>query len=131
MVTRKILIVEDEAALREALRDKLEKENFDVLVATNGEEGLQLATKEEPDLILLDIIMPKMNGYTMAKKLREIEKAKGIVEPKTPIIFLTNVDQEKGMAAGQQLGIYEYLVKTDWGLANIVKKIKDTLENSQ
>jgi CheY-like chemotaxis protein len=131
-MTKKILVVEDEIALREALHDKLEKEGFEVIIANNGEEGLQKAIKEEPNLILLDIIMPKMDGFAMAQKLREMEKEeetkKGTEIPKMPIIFLTNVEQDKGMPSSQKLGIYEYLVKTDWGLDNIVKKIKDTLE---
>lgn len=127
-MNKKILIVEDEKALREALRDKLVKEDFIVVEATNGEEGLVMVTKEQPDLILLDIIMPKMDGFTMAEKMREIERSKGLAEGRTPIIFLTNVDEEKGLPSGQKLGIYDYLVKSDWGLQNIVKKIKDKLD---
>lgn len=125
---KKILIVEDEKALRDALSDKLTSEKFIVIEAVNGEEGLKMAIEEKPDLILLDIIMPVMDGFTMIGKLREAEKTKGLAEGKIPIILLTNVDQEKGMGPGQKLGIYDYLVKSDWGLQNIVKKIKDKLD---
>lgn len=125
---KKILIVEDEKALRDALSDKLKNEKFVVIEATNGEEGLKMAVEEQPDLILLDIIMPVMDGFTMIGKLREAEKTKGLTEDRIPIILLTNVDQEKGMGPGQKLGIYDYLVKSDWGLQNIVKKIKDKLD---
>ena len=120
---KKILIVEDEVALREALRDKFQREDFIIIEASNGEEGLKKAIDEEPDLILLDIIMPKMDGFTMVQKLREAEKDKGVEEAKIPVIFLTNVDEEKGMSPGQQLGVYDYLVKSDWGLKDIVKKL--------
>ena len=72
-MNKKILIVEDELSLREALAKKLVSENFEVLEAENGQIGLEVATREKPDLILLDIIMPVMDGMTMLKKLKENE----------------------------------------------------------
>lgn len=121
---KKILIVEDEIPLREALVDKLTREGFDALEAKNGEEGLQAALKEKPDLILLDIIMPVMDGMTMMKKLREDEWGK-----KVPIILLTNLSATEERIVK---GIVEnepayYLVKSDWKIGDVVKKVKERL----
>ena len=125
-MTRTILIVEDEDTLRNVLREKLEKENFAVLEAKNGQEGLDLALAKKPDLILLDIVMPVMDGLTMAKKIREEERKAGkLSEGQMPIIFLTNLSDEKTLSSGQQAGVYDYLVKATWTLDGIIKKIKD------
>lgn len=128
MTPKKILIIEDERPLREALRDKLQKEGFDTLEAADGREGLELALKEEPNLILLDIIMPVMDGFTMAERLREEESKRNVLANNSiPIILLTNLSGVENMAEAQKHGIYTYLVKTDWKIENVVKKIKDTL----
>ena len=125
-MTKTILIVEDEDTLRNVLREKLEKENFSVLEAKNGQEGLDLALAKKPDLILLDIVMPVMDGLTMAKKIREEERKAGkLSEGQMPIIFLTNLSDEKTLSSGQQAGVYDYLVKATWTLDGIIKKIKD------
>ena len=81
-----ILIVEDERALMQALSEKIQKSGFKVIEAVNGLEGLQLSVKYSPDLILLDIVMPKMDGMTMIKELRNKKQGKNI-----PVIFLTNL----------------------------------------
>jgi len=119
---RKILIVEDEAALREALVDKLTRESFNVLAAQNGEEGLEIALKEHPDLILLDIIMPKMDGMTMMKKLREDTWGKDV-----HIILLTNLSatEEKIIKGIVENEPSYYLVKSDWKIGDVVKKVKE------
>lgn len=127
MRPKTILIVEDEKPLREALEAKLRRD-FETIETSDGEEGLKAAIEQEPDLILLDIIMPKMDGFTMAKKLRAYERSKGILaNNQIPIIFLTNLAEERGMGEGQKRGIYDYLVKSNWTLDSIVKKIKDKL----
>lgn len=122
--SKKILIVEDEQSLRETLVDKLTREGFDVLEAKNGEEGLERTLKEHPDLILLDIVMPKMDGMTMMKKLREDEWGKRV-----SIILLTNLsatDAEiiKGVIEDEPS---YYLVKSDWKIKDVVNKVKETL----
>jgi len=121
---KKILIVEDEQDLREALTDKLTREGFEVLGAKNGEEGLKVALAARPDLILLDIVMPVMDGMTMMKKLREEnEWGKNV-----SVILLTN------LSATDQIirGIVEdepayYLVKSDWKIEDVVKKVRERL----
>lgn len=119
---KKVLIVEDETALREALVDKLTREGFDALEAKDGEEGLKIALKEHPGLILLDIIMPKMDGMTMMKKLREDEWGKGV-----PIILLTNLSatEEKIIKGIVENEPSYYLVKSDWKIEDVVKKVKE------
>jgi len=127
-MTKTILIVEDDDSLRNILCEKLEKERFVILKAKNGQEGLEMALAKRPDLILLDIIMPVMDGLTMANKLREVEgKTDQMSQGRTPIIFLTNLSDEKALSSGQQAGVYDYLVKTAWTLDGIVKKVKDKL----
>ena len=119
---KKILIIEDEPALREALADKLSREGFSCLEAKNGLEGLDFALKEHPDLILLDIIMPVMDGMTMLEELRKNPWGKNV-----PVILLTNLSEVEKVAESLRHGIYDYLVKSDWSLEDIVKKVKGKL----
>lgn len=118
----KILIIEDECSLRKALADKFTKEGFMVIEAKDGEEGLKLALKEKPDLILLDIIMPKMDGITMLGKLREDKWGKDV-----RVIILTNLEDENKVMESVQKGAYDYLIKSDWKLEDVVKKAKEKL----
>jgi DNA-binding response OmpR family regulator len=119
---KKVLIVEDDKALRNVLKDKLNNENFSVLVANDGKEGLSVAEKKKPDLILLDIIMPKMNGLEMLKKLREDRWGKTV-----PILLLTNDSNPEHMRETLKVDASDYLIKSDWNLEDIIKKIKETL----
>ncbi len=122
---KKILIVEDEVALLQVLTEKLKKDNFEVLQARNGQEGLQQAFSLHPDLILLDIIMPVMDGMTMLAKLRIDEWGKSV-----PVSILTNLSNEQRVAESLQQGVYDYLVKSDWTLEDLVQKIKNRLGTS-
>lgn len=117
-----ILIVEDEQGIQRALSDKLKEEGFSVLEAKNGQEGLDVAKVNHPDLILLDILMPVMDGMTMLKTLREDDSCKDI-----PVIFLTNLDDQEKVAEALKAESFDYLIKTDWSLAEVVKKIKAKL----
>ena len=124
----KLLIVEDEEIMRKALVDTFTREGFTVVPAQDGEEGLAEALREHPDLILLDIIMPKMDGMTMLKKLRKDDWG-----AHAKVILLTNVSAAATVAQGIQAGmetVYEYLVKTDWTLDEIVKKVKERLKGT-
>ncbi len=121
-----ILIVEDEKSLRGALVDFLLAKNFIPIEAKNGREGVQIALSKHPDLILLDIIMPEMDGMASLKKIREDSWGE-----KVPVIILTNLSASK-----EQLIDYKipsrptyYLIKSDWKLYDIVKKIESILEN--
>jgi len=116
----KILVVDDEKAFLEIMVDKLSKEGFRVLTAHDGQVGLDVALKEKPAVILLDVLMPKMHGWEMYNKLRQDSWGK-----KVPVIILTNVSNEAKQEEGEQTGKFDYCVKTDYNLADIVKKIKD------
>ena len=120
-----ILIVEDEPTLLKVYAEELGDEKFRVLKATNGQQGLELALREKPDLILLDILMPIMDGLTMMDKLRE----KDLYGKNVPIILLTNLSasEEKIMQAITKNEPAYYLVKSDWTLQDVVEKIRERL----
>jgi DNA-binding response OmpR family regulator len=116
---KKILIIEDEKALSQALFDKLERDGFIVIRACNGKIGLEMALEEKPDLILLDIVMPVMDGLTMLQELKKDDWGN-----KAKVIVLTNLyDSEKVIDCVEQ-GVTDYLIKTDWKLVDIIEKIK-------
>lgn len=122
---KKILIVEDEEALCKVCAEELRSAGFDVLTALNGIEGLQTALSEKPDLILLDIIMPLMDGLTMMNTLRE----KNIYGKNVPIILLTNMSagEEQIMQSIIKNEPAYYLVKSDWDLSQVIDKINERL----
>ena len=122
-LNKKILVVEDETPLRNAVTDILTFEGFTVLQAKNGQEGLDIALKEHPDLILLDLMMPIMDGLTMLEKLRQ-----DTVFGKTAaVILLTNINDPEKVAMATEAGSYDFLVKSDWNIEDVVKKIKGRL----
>lgn len=120
MNEKKVLIVEDEGFLLDLLSNKLKSEGFAVIGAKNGEEGLKTTLEEKPDLILLDLIMPVMDGITMLKKLRESEEGKTV-----PVIVLTNLSESEKVEEAIKAGVHDYLVKTAWSPEDMVKKIKE------
>lgn len=121
---KKILIIEDEKPMLKVLVDKFNREGFHVFEAKDGAEGLKVALKQRPDIILLDLIMPKMDGITMMRKLREEnEWARNV-----PIIILTNLQaDDKVMSAVTRDEPSFYLVKTSWTLEDVVRKVKERL----
>src|SRR3989344_4698898 len=122
-LNKTLLIVEDDSSLLLALNDRFADEGFKIIQAKNGEEGLELAIKHRPDLILLDIIMPKMDGITMLKKMREDAWGKH-----APFIILTNLSvDDKVLNDISKTEPSYYLVKTDWNIEAVVKKVKDRL----
>lgn len=121
----KILIVEDDVIISKTYTEELRDDGFLVLTAMNGKDGLDLALREKPDIILLDILMPIMDGLTMMDKLRE----KDLYGKNVPIILLTNLSasEEKIMQAITKNEPAYYLVKSDWNLSAVVEKIKERL----
>lgn len=117
-----ILIVEDEEPMQLALKDILVFEGFSVFEAKNGEEGLEMALREHPDLILLDILMPEMNGLAMLKKLREDDWGK-----KSKVIILTNYDEKEYVATALENEVFDYFIKTDIKITEVIQKIKEKL----
>lgn len=120
----KILLVEDDPMVVRMYQKKLDKEGFRVTVAFNGQEGLEALKKEKPDLILLDIMMPKMNGIEMLKKVKADPAAKNI-----PVVILTNLgDRPEDVQKAKDLGAEDYWVKANISLKEVVEKIKKILD---
>jgi len=125
MDKKKILIIEDEEATQKAISEALADQEFTVLTANDGEEGLATSLREHPDLILLDILMPKMDGMIMLQKLRLDEWGKTV-----STIILTNVNPNSSSVINSILQTEPayYLVKSDVKLEGIVDKIKEVLK---
>ena len=121
---KKILIVEDEMAILNVLADKFTLEGFEVAVAKNGQEGLKIALKNHPDLVLLDIVMPIMDGMTMLGELRKDLWGKDV-----SVIFLTNLSDASRVLQSLDQGVNDYLVKSDWKIKDIVEMVKGKLKN--
>lgn len=116
---KKILVVEDEKSLRSPLEKRLLSDGFDVITASDGEDGYNKAISEKPDLILLDIILPIMDGITVLNKLRQDPWGKSV-----PIIILSNLSRADMVEESKNKGVNTYLVKTDWKLEEVVEKVK-------
>ena len=119
----KILIVEDEPILHEALKEFLKREKFEVFSAYDGDEAIKLAKEKTPDLILLDIILPKKDGYDVLDYLKLNKKTQNI-----PVVLLTNLESAENVEKAFSKGATTYLVKANYRLEDIVKKIKEILK---
>lgn len=120
-----ILVVEDEFIMRQTLMDNLTSEGFNVLQAKDGVEGLAVISEHHPDLILLDILMPRMDGLTMMQELRNQDEW----GKKVPIILLTNLspDEDRIMKIIAENEPTYYLLKVDWKIGDVIEKIKERL----
>ncbi|MCD6402658.1 response regulator [bacterium] len=119
---KKILFIEDESALQKTFGEILSQEGFKMISALDGETGLNLAKKEKPDLILLDLILPKLHGFEVLKRLKGDSETKEI-----PIIVLTNLEEIADVEKAIELGATTYLVKANYSLEEVVQKIKKAL----
>ena len=115
---KKIILIEDEEILANMYRLKFTKAGYEIIVASDGEEGLALAKKEKPDLILLDIIMPKKDGFLVLEELKSNASLKSI-----PVYMLTNLGQEEDVARGKELGAIGYCIKADTTPGELVEII--------
>jgi CheY-like chemotaxis protein len=121
---KKILVIDDDNNLRLVLVDKLNMSGFEAIGASNGKEGLEKALEWHPDVILLDVMMPVMNGQEMLRKLREDkwgERAK--------VIMLTVVEDAGVIAQAVQDGSFAYIIKTDQSMDDVVEKVKSMLKS--
>jgi DNA-binding response OmpR family regulator len=118
----RILIIEDDNFLMNMYTTRFEKEGFKVLMAEDGEKGLKMAKKEKPDFILLDILLPKMNGFEVLKGLKEDEETK-----KIGVLLLTNLSQRGEVEEGLKLGALDYLIKAHFMPTEVVNKVKKYL----
>ena len=119
IMDKKILIIEDEPDIREAMAEAVGDAGFTVLTAENGAVGYETAIAEEPDLILLDIVMPVMDGHTTLKKLREHPWGRH-----AKVVMLTSMDDVRNVASAHESSITDYLIKPHSSLEEIVAKVK-------
>lgn len=116
----KVVLVEDDKFLQKILMTKFIKEGFDVRAASDAEEGLQLILADQPDIVLLDLILPKMSGFDLLTELKATQKTKNV-----PVVILSNLGQEEDIARAKGLGAIDFLVKADISINEVVQKVKE------
>lgn len=121
-MAKKILFVEDEEALQKTLGDLLRREGYEVISALDGKSGLKLAKESDPDLILLDLILPKIHGFDVLKEIKADPKTKDI-----PLIVLTNLEGMGDVEQALELGATTYLVKANYSPNEVLEKIRRVL----
>jgi len=120
---KKVLIIEDDPFLSGMYLKKLKLSGFEVKVAADGKDGLESIKKDRPDLILLDIVLPQMDGYEILKRLKEDKELRNI-----PVILLTNLGQKEEVEKGMALGAEAYIIKAHFTPTAVVDKVKEVLE---
>ena len=120
---KKIMIVEDDSFVMDIYQTKLSHEGFEIIESINGVEALNKLAIEKPDMILLDIIMPQMNGLETLEKIKKDERLKDI-----PIILLSNLSQKEDIAKGMELGAVDYLIKSHFTPSEVLEKIKNNMK---
>lgn len=121
-MTKKILFIEDESSLQQTMREILRQEEFNMISALDGEEGLKKTKEEKPDLILLDLILPKLDGFEVLKRIKADPET-----AKIPIIVLTNLEGTTDVEKALELGATTYLVKANYEIDEVIDKIKQNL----
>lgn len=120
---KKILIVEDDEFLRSLNAKRLEADGYQVVVAIDGQEAIDMIPKELPDLIFLDLLLPNVNGFTVLEKIKADEKTKGI-----PVVVFSNLGQKEDIDKARGLGALDYLIKANFTLDDVAAKIKEILK---
>ena len=120
---KRILVIEDDRSLQNALVEMISQEGYEAISAFDGEEGLKKISESTPDLILLDIILPKKNGYEVLDEIKKDPAKKDI-----PVMILTNLEEVDNVQKALDLGATTFMVKSDFSLKDILEKIKETLK---
>lgn len=118
----KVLIIDDDEAILEMYKIKFDETGFETLIASNGQDGIEIAKDKNPEVILLDILMPEFNGLDVLRKLKEDEKTKMI-----PVYLLTNIQKDGVTEKAMKLGAEKYFMKAEYEPAHLVEKIKNIL----
>jgi CheY-like chemotaxis protein len=121
-MAKTILIVEDELTMQRALKNKLEQAGYAIRAAADGNEALADMQKAVPDLVLLDLIMPKLDGISVLRQMKNDEQLKNV-----PVVILTNLSSGDKVAEAMQLGTFDFLVKANYSLDDVLKKVRDRL----
>lgn len=122
--TKKVLVVEDEPSLSKVLVQTLKDSGYSTLVATDGQKALTAVQNEHPDIVLLDVVMPVMNGFDFLQHLRVK------LDNKVPVIILSNLEMHEDRETGKNLGAQDYIVKSNVSLRALVDKVHKTLNES-
>jgi len=122
-MAKKILIVEDDKFLRELIAQKLLKEGYDIAEAVDGEKGIKNVKEEKPDLILLDLILPGIDGFEVLAKIKEDP-----ILSQIPVIILSNLGQKDDIERGLKIGAVDYLIKAHFTPGEIIEKVKAVLK---
>lgn len=121
-MAKKILLIEDDNFLVEMYKLRFEKEGFEMVIAMDGQEGIDAAKKEKPDLILLDMVLPRKDGYEVLEELKDDEETKDI-----SVIILSNLGQNAEIKKGKEKGAEDYIIKASLTPAQLVEKVKQKL----
>jgi len=124
-IKKKILIVDDDLFIKDIYSNALNLEGFQVVTSSNGEEGLKKIFTEKPDLVLLDILMPIMDGLTMLEKLRASDESMSSI----PVIILSNLGQKEDIDKALNLGANDFLIKSQSDVSQIIDRISNLLKN--
>lgn len=119
----KVLIIEDDQFLSELITKKLDEEGFEIVLAVDGEEGWEKVQKEKPDLLLLDLLLPGIDGFEIMERMKKDSKL-----DKIPIIIVSNYGQESKIQRAMNLGAKDYLVKANFTTGEIADKVRSVLE---
>ncbi|MBU3925882.1 response regulator [Patescibacteria group bacterium] len=122
----KVLFIEDEPKLQQALQETFKKEGFEIFYAHDGEAGVKLAEEVCPDLVMLDLILPKKNGFDVLSELKTNSRLM-----KIPVVVLTNLEGAQDIEKALSLGAYTYLLKTNYSLDEILEKAKEAIAQNE
>ncbi len=122
MAKKNILIIEDDDFFRELLRKKISSEDFTVLEAVDGEKGIKLVKEKNPDLVLLDLLLPNVDGFEVLTQVKADSKVSSI-----PIIILSNLGQQEDIERALKLGAKDFLIKSQFDIDQVIEKIKNVL----
>lgn len=124
MNKKKILLAEDDQFILGMYSEKMRNLGFEVIVAEDGSEAVKLAKERKPDIMLLDIVMPKMDGFEVLKAIKENEELKEI-----PVILLTNLGQKQSVEKGIKMGAADYIIKAHFTPSEVIDKVEQILKN--
>ncbi|QQR77571.1 MAG: response regulator [Candidatus Moraniibacteriota bacterium] len=123
--TALLLVAEDDQFYANLYRTKLEKEGFGVVTAANGKETLELLKQHSPNLIILDLVMPEMDGFEVLKKIKEEKNLRDV-----PVIILSNLGQQEDIDRAQALGVFKYIVKSNVSIHQMVESVEEALTSA-
>ncbi len=120
-MAKTILVIEDDKYMREVLVEKLQHEGYEVMEAVDGQSGFNKTTNDHPDLIILDIILPVMNGFEYLEKLKDTDAAQ------IPVLILSNLGQKEDIDRGMELGAKDYIIKAHFTPNDLIAKVRALL----